>query len=449
MKYNYQNNYNWHPLYNYVMIVKREYMKGNADSENYNFNDWLDYIHSVYADENCEIKDKIIRSVLEVFKALDVTCYSHYALFKYKGYIELGDLGFGSNFFELYNGLYRECRSIVFDLKNDTIELASLSKFKNYNEDEDSWKADNIWKKYDNASGNFYITNKMDGSYQQYRYDVKEDEIIGSGSSALDRNESWRLAEGYSLLTDGHKRMFKDFPDWTFIFEYISPKNPIVVKYTKEQEGLYLLAARNVNDGSEMTFSELKGKASWYSIKITENYADSLSEVLSQTGKYTSDEKEGWVLDIIGVDGVHFRVKIKTEDYVLMHKVLSQNISPNAVIEAIQNNRYDDFVSKVPLAYKDIIENYKNNVMTYLKEFNFAVNYFYNKGKIECKNYLTDKKEAMIWIDNNVPQFLRARVVNVYLGRENDFLVRKGFCYHYSDIEKTLEKLKRINVVGE
>ena len=293
MKYNYQANFNWHPLYNYVMIVKREYMKGNADSEEYNFNDWLDYINFVYSDEDCEIKDKIIKSVLDVFKALDVTCYSHYALFKYKGYIELGDLGYGSNFFEIYNGLYRECRSIVFDLKNDTIELASLSKFKNYNEDEDSWKADNIWKKYDNASGNFYITNKMDGSYQQYRYDVREDEIIGSGSSALDRNESWRLSEGYSLLTDGHKRMFKDFPDWTFIFEYISPKNPVVVKYTKEQEGLYLLAARNVNDGSEMTFSELKGKASWYSIKITENYADSLSEVLSQTGKYTSDEKEG------------------------------------------------------------------------------------------------------------------------------------------------------------
>jgi hypothetical protein len=152
-----------------------------------------------------------------------------------------------------------------------------------------------------------------------------------------------------------------------------------VVKYTKEQEGLYLLAARNVNDGSEMTFSELKGKASWYSIKITENYANSLSEILSQTGKYTSDEKEGWVLDIIGVDGVHFRVKIKTEYYVLIHKVLSKNISPNAVIEAVHNNRYDDFVGKIPNAYKDIIEKYKNNVMTYLKEFNFAVNYFYKK----------------------------------------------------------------------
>lgn len=442
MKYNYQANFNWHPLYNYVMIVKREYMKGNADSEEYNFNDWLDYINFIYSDEDCEIKDKIIKSVLDVFKALDITCYSHYALFKYKGYIELGDLGYGSNFFEIYNGLYRECRSIVFDLKNDTIELASLSKFKNYNEDEDSWKADNIWKKYDNASGNFYITNKMDGSYQQYRYDVREDEIIGSGSSALDRNESWRLSEGYSLLTDGHKRMFKDFPDWTFIFEYISPKNPIVVKYTKEQEGLYLLAARNVNDGSEMTFSELKGKASWYSIKITENYADSLSEVLSQTGKYTSDEKEGWVLDIIGIDGVHFRTKIKTESYLLMHRILAGKVSPNAVVQAIHDNILDDFLSTVPEAYRSIIDEYKENVYLYIRLMKQTVNFYYQK--IE-KNGLESKKEKMIWIQNNVPKDFQGAVRNKVLGYENDYLKHINDTVKYQFVINKLNKLKEAN----
>ena len=442
MKYNYQANFNWHPLYNYVMIVKREYMKGNADSEEYNFNDWLDYINFIYSDENCEIKDKIIKSVLDVFKALDVTCYSHYALFKYKGYIELGDLGYGSNFFEIYNGLYRECRSIVFDLKNDTIELASLSKFKNYNEDEDSWKADNIWKKYENAAGNFYITNKMDGSYQQYRYDSKEDEIIGSGSSALNKNESWRLSEGYSLLTDGHKRMFKDFPDWTFIFEYISPKNPIVVKYTKEQEGLYLLAARNVNDGSEMTFTELKGKASWYSIKITENYADSLSEVLSQTGKYTSDEKEGWVLDIIGVDGTHFRTKIKTESYLLMHRILAGKVSPNAVVQAIHDNVLDDFLSTVPEAYRSIIDDYKENVYLYVRLMKQTVNFYFQKME-NC--LLESKKEKMLWIQNNVPKDFQGALRNKVLGYENDFLKHINDTVKYQFIINKLNKLKEAN----
>lgn len=448
MKYNYQNNYNWHPLYNYIMIAKREYMKGNADSENYNFNDWLTFIEDIYVGENGEIENQEIKNLFEILRGLDITCYSHYALFKYKGYIELADLGYGSDFFEIYNGLYRECRSIVFDLKNDSVALASLTKFKNYNEDEGSWKAENIWKKYEVAPQT-YITNKMDGSYQQYTYDEYEDEIIGSGSSALDVKESWRLVEGFSLLTDNHKRMFKDYPDWTFIFEYISPKNPIVVKYTQEQEGLYLLAARNKKDGSEMSFAELKSKASWYSLKITEMYKDSLGDILKSIDKYTSDEKEGWVLDIISVEGTHFRVKIKGTDYVMMHKVLSKNISPNAVVEAINSGRYDDFISKVPIAYKDIIETYKKNILEYLKEYNFIVNYFYNKGKIECGNSWNDRKTAMIWITDNIPNFLRANVVNLYLDRENDYLVNKGFCYHYADILKTLEKIKHINVVGE
>lgn len=431
MEYNYQDKYNWHPLYKYIMVIKEEFVKNN-DGEDYNFNHWLNYIGNSSSNK--------IQEAIKIFEPLDITCYNHYALFKYKNYIELADLGYGSDFFEIYNTLYRECRSIVFNLKNDSIELASLSKFKNYNEDEDDWKAENIWNKY-NIASQIFITNKMDGSYQQYRYDSKEDKIIGSGSSGLDREESWRLSDGYSLLTDGHKKMFKDFPDWTFIFEYISPKNPIVVKYTKEQEGLYLLAARNVNNGSEMTFAELKEKASWYSIKITENYADSLSDILAQTEKYTSDEKEGWVLDILDVEKRHFRVKIKTDNYVRMHKVLSQNISPNAVIEAIHNNQYDDFIGKVPAAYREIIEHYKNTVIEYLKKYHFAVNYYFNKGKAENENFLTNKKDAMLWIEKEVPKFLRARVINVYLGKENDFLARKGFCYHYSDIEKLVKQL--------
>lgn len=282
----------------------------------------------------------------------------------------------------------------------------------------------------------------MDGSYQQYRYDSKEDEIIGSGSSALDRNESWRLSEGYSLLTDGHKRMFKDFPDWTFIFEYISPKNPIVVKYTKEQEGLYLLAARNVNDGSEMTFSELKGKASWYSIKITENYADSLSEVLSQTGKYTSDEKEGWVLDIIGVDGTHFRTKIKTESYLLMHRILAGKVSPNAVVQAIHDNVLDDFLSTVPEAYRSIIDDYKENVYLYVRLMKQTVNFYFQKME-NC--LLESKKEKMLWIQNNVPKDFQGALRNKVLGYENDFLKHINDTVKYQFIINKLNKLKEAN----
>ena len=442
MKYNYQSNYNWHPLYKYVMTIKKVYMELNPDGDNYDFKDWIETIID-NMNSNAISVDENVMEALEVFIPLDITSYNGLVLFKYKGYIELADMGYGDDFFELKNGLYRECRSITFDLKHDKVALASLPKFKNYGEDEHSWSPEIIWDKYKTAS-TVYITNKMDGSYQQYRYDIDEEKIIGSGSSALDIKQSWRLTEGFDLLTDGYKRLLKDNPNYTFIFEYISPKNPIVVKYGYEDEGLYLLAARNIEDGEELDFTALKGMASWYGVKITDVYEETLDSILSQVSNFTSDEKEGWVLDIINRIGHHFRTKIKTDDYVLMHKALSNLVSPNAVIQAIYENKFDDFYGKVPNAYKTVINEYKETILTFIKKANELVDIWYNKGLTECSGFLSDRKATMIWIDTNVPKFLRSRVKGKALGVEKNLLNKKGHCVKYSEIVSALEKLKQI-----
>ena len=231
MNFHFKKEFLWHPLYEYVMTVKRKYIQSytllnnEPCPENYNFNDWLDRVFEVWGNITPKLNEKLSK----IFDPLQITCYDHYVLFKYKGFIELSDDYDLGSFFELYNGLYRECRSCVFDVENDEIALASLAKFKNYGEDEGDWSPKNIKSKYNFAHAVF-ITNKLDGSYQQYRYIAEEDRILGSGSQALDPVESWRLAAGYKLLSDGQKELIKDYPDYTFIFEYISPKNPIVVK---------------------------------------------------------------------------------------------------------------------------------------------------------------------------------------------------------------------------
>ena len=439
LNYKYQSEYEWHPLYKYVMMVKSLYMGCSPDSCSYNFEEWFNTVKDNFYDE-----DGVITSLSNIFAPLDMTIYKHYVLFKYKGYIELSDMGYGGDFFELYNGLYRECRSIVFDVKNDTIELASLAKFKNYGEDEGSWSADNIKDKYGSAI-KVFITNKMDGSYQQYRYDEKEDEVIGSGSSALDREESWRLTDGYRLLSSNYKRMLKDYPDYTFIFEYISPKNPIVVKYTADQEGLYLLAARDTKTGKEMDYTSLLCFASWYGVKITDSYEETLESILKATKDYTSDEKEGWVIDMININDSHFRVKIKTDDYVLLHKALSNMVSPNAVIQALSEGKYDDFIAKVPVAYIELIEGYKNNILEYLQTLEYVTDWWYNLAEHSLTTAFknNDRKKIMVWIDAYVPKFLISRVKNIYLGKSNSGLLRKGFCYKYAEIMKNLTLVRK------
>lgn len=444
MNFHFKKEFLWHPLYEYVMTVKRKYIQSytllnnEPCPENYNFNDWLDRVFEAW--EN--ITPKLNEKLSKIFDPLQITCYDHYVLFKYKGFIELSDDYDLGSFFELYNGLYRECRSCVFDVKNDEIALASLAKFKNYGEDDGDWSPKNIRSKYHFAHS-IFITNKLDGSYQQYRYIADEDRILGSGSQALDPVESWRLAAGYKLLSDGQKELIRDYPDYTFIFEYISPKNPIVVKYDESQEGLYLLAARDVKDGKEVSFDILRDMAEEYDSKMTQWYYNAtLFSVLADTDNYLSSEKEGWVVDMVDGYKNHFRCKIKTESYLMMHKILPRKVSPNAVVQAIHENILDDFLANVPEAYKEIINDYKNNVLLYLKLMQKRIDfYLQNMNKFS----LDSRKEKMLWIQNNTPKIFRPYLRNEVLGEKNDFLKHFDGVLKYQVI---LDRLKEIDEKG-
>ena len=145
----------WHPLFKYVMNVKTDYyilLKDELNDEkityneyealmtDYDFKNWIEYLN------NNANKNDI--GYLKVFEPLLINQYGNLVLFKYRNYIDLSSMGYGeSDFFSLYNGLYLECRSIVIDVKNDEIVLASMSKFKNYGEDDGEWSQKNILNK--------------------------------------------------------------------------------------------------------------------------------------------------------------------------------------------------------------------------------------------------------------------------------------------------------------
>lgn len=443
----------WHPLQPYIEQVKKRAeeitdiegtrMKIGKPDLNIcnNFDIWMDLIISEGRPEDEEL--------IKVFEPLKVTNYKGYALFKYRSYIELNDMGYGGDFFELYNGLYRECRSVVFDLRDCTVALAAMNKFKNYGEEQGGeWSEKSIQDKYNNAY-RFNITEKMDGSYQQYRWLEDEERVIGSGSSALDVEESWRLQKGFELLDSNYKAMLSHFPWLTFCFEYISPDNPVVVKYTKEQEGLYLFTARSVLNGVEMTYDWLKRIAEFYNVKIVKSYDnESLSSLMNQLDKYTSDEKEGWVISLweSETSDIPFRFKMKVDDYVLMHKALSKNISPNAIIRAIRDDKFDDFLSKVPEAYKEMVNSIANEVFMYTRTVDFYVKLIYKRMEL---SYIPTHtvKDFMIWTEKNLPKVIRSYVRNLYLGRENYYLNQSNMsnfgCYHLKEIQDRTNEIER------
>lgn len=431
--------YLWHPLFGHVLdtmksyyMILREVFYNQEDKNTQeqcqklysvdNFNDILGFLRDCYEGKYTTSYQNHapLKQLLDIFYPLEINCHQGLALFKYKNLALLGELGYDTEFWSLHNGLYRECRSIVIDIPNLCIVLAPQAKFFNVNENEE-WSYNSIKNKIEQARL-VEITNKLDGSNQNYRW--YNGAIVGSGSSAINVEESWRLKRGYSLLTPAHENMMRDYSQYTFMYEFISPENQVVVNYTKEQEGLYLFGMRDVYTGDELTYSAVLKIAAKYGVPTTEMYQTSFDSIMNQLDDYSSDEKEGWVIRIVDVNNDFFKAKLKINDYVLMHKAVSKLISPNAIIRAIADGKWDDFYSKIPAAYKENAIKIKTKVIDYIAFSRNKLDNYYQKAVLELRDNIIDRKTYVQWYKINVPKKYHGYMVALYEGRSINFLTK-------------------------
>jgi hypothetical protein len=202
----------------------------------------------------------------------------------------------------------------------------------------------------------------MDGSMHSARY--YKNDIIYASSLSSNRFLSYRLAEGWTWLTDNYRNMIKDNPNLTFIFEYISLKDTHTVTYTEEQQGLYLIGIRDVTNGYQWFYSDVKNMAKQYNVPMVNIENTTLDEILEKRLIFEGTEKEGWVLNI---DGTLY--KLKTEGYIQLAKILEKLSSPRILIQKIADEELDDFLAYLPrrainriMPTVQKIEAYRNNL---------------------------------------------------------------------------------------
>jgi T4 RnlA family RNA ligase len=306
------------------------------------------------------------------------------------------------------NSIYRECRSIVIDLLNDAIIVAPFRKFFNLDEVEEN-KLANVMREIANAKFVEY-TDKKDGSMQSARW--YNGEIKMYGSMALKAEDSWRLADGYKMLDYNYIKMLTENNDYTFIFEYISQADSHVVKYKKEEEGLYLIGVRDMDTGKELTYNQIQAIANDYNVPMVSIENTTIEQILIDCKKYKSHEKEGWVINI---DGNH-KIKLKCDSYVQLHRILDYVSSINVIIKNIADNTFDDLKSKVPDAYQQRVMDIANQVFAYIENMNKNTEYYYNLAPKE------DKKQFMIWVDESVPKELKGYLRQKYMGQSFNVL---------------------------
>ena len=393
--------YKWNPVYKLVMEIKYDYIKKFKDSI-IDFELWLNKLNN--------------DSYNKVFECLQTNQFNNLLLIRY-GLADMQD-----GMWKDKNSIYRECRSVVIDIKNDNLVTTPFRKFFNLNEVEEN-SLENILEEL-KTSKIFEVTNKLDGSMQCARY--YNNEIVMNGSMALDSNNSWRLKNGIDMLTDNQKHMIKSNPNYTFIFEYISLRDAHVVLYNKNQEGLYLIGIRNSITGFQFPYSEISEFSNIYNVPMTTIENIGLQQVLEQMRIYKSSEKEGWVLNIDG-----HMIKVKCDDYVHLHRLLDKFSSVNVIIENIAEDKFDDMISKIPDNYKNRVLSIANKIIEYKNDIENKIKMKY---KLAPKN---NKKDFMIWVNNNCDKSYQGYVRCKYLNKPYNVLKNSSGGY---------KKLKDLNI---
>lgn len=337
-----------------------------------------------------------------------------------------------AEFWAKYNGMYRECRSIVLDKKNECLVLTPFKKFFNLNETEET--AEKLIRERIARAKRVEVSDKLDGSMQSARY--YNGQFILAGTRALDPEFSYRVSIGYSMLNDNYKRMLMEHPDCTFIFELICKEDQHVVVYSEEQRGLYLIGVRNSITGEQMSYADVIAMAKKYDIKHTEVFNKTFDELLASLDDKNSNEAEGFVIDIDG-----YKIKLKYNDYLAIHRMLSKLVSTNTIIRCIENGTWDDIRSKMPEAYRADADIIANDVKAYVRMMISKINIAYDLCRKHCAHFddpIRDKKSFAMYAIRNHKQIAHY-LINKYEGRENNFIRNKAGRYlKYHEIQQAL-----------
>lgn len=130
----------------------------------------------------------------------------------------------------------------------------------------------------------------------------------------------------------------------TLLFEVIYPENRVIVNYY-DTAGLYLIGVRTV-EGSDYNYGQIREIASLLGVEPAPLISGGIAGTLALAK--TAEGVEGWVARFNN----GLRVKIKTEEYRRLHRLLT-GLSPKRIREAIIDNSLTKYlVDGVPEHYR-------------------------------------------------------------------------------------------------
>jgi RNA ligase len=264
-----------------------------------------------------------------------------------------------------WDAITMACRGLVLDQEGNVI-ARPFRKFFNYEE----WKPELL-----PPFGDCEIYEKMDGSLGILFYYADEWHLATKGSFTSDQ-----AIKGKEIL---QKYKYKYLPtDCTYLFEIIYPENRIVVDYGSEEK-LVLLAAIQTDTEEEWDiYSQGYEELGFELVKkydAVKDYSDLKSLI--------KENQEGFVLKFRN----GFRIKIKGEEYVRLHRLLT-NFSNVDIWELMRDGMdINNFLEKVPDEFDSWV---RNTVMNLAAQFSNIERDYKEYYEDICQRVGTEDRKA-------------------------------------------------------
>ena len=263
----------------------------------------------------------------------------------------------------------RECRGIILD-ESDNFKPVCVPffKFGNYGE---SYADDIDWR-------SAKVIEKIDGSLikvwnSKGKWRVSTNNTIDAHCARTNNNDDTFL----NVFNKAWERTDKEFselnPDYTYMFELVSPQTRVVIPYTETK--LYHIGTRDNNNMQEINVDIGIEKPKVYSISTIEECV----EAAKKLDKY----HEGFIV----VDSKWRRIKIKSPIYVAIHHILNNISSEKRIIELILIGEDSEIIAYFP-EYAEMFGSMHKRI------YNFIAYNERELKKIKVANYPTQKELA-------------------------------------------------------
>lgn len=295
--------------------------------------------------------------------------------------------------------LVREARGIIFrEDKNFECVCRPFDKFGNYGE---SYVPEIDW---DSAS----VQTKIDGSLMKVWYDGGAWHVSTNGTIdafKAELNDAKYHSFGDLFMSVWELNDNEDatlHPDFTYMFELVSPHNKVVIPYDKTK--LYFLGFRDTKTGEEF-MPEGSIVADLFDIPERLSLAAPSLDAVREIAEKLPWSEEGYVV----CDGMFNRIKVKSPAYVAAHYLVTGHVnSVSRLIDIILSGEEEEFLT-YGAEYKDEITELKNLIASFtLEAMKFAEKY---------KNLSSVKEVALAVDKDNVRKPYRDFIFRNY--REN------------------------------